>query len=93
MTDELLFSVLGLRMESTNTSELVPPTLATPACDYETCRASQSENYEVGDNLLASRTTNTVECYTDLTCSPEVPWSDWTTNTSTSSGNYLNPNL
>ncbi|XP_043277417.1 zinc finger protein GLI2-like isoform X2 [Venturia canescens] len=88
MTDELLFSVLGLTMDSANTSEIFPPTLTTPPYDYEAtmCRTTSNENPHIFDaNIDTNAGINETECYTDLTCSLPMPWSDWTTSPSLSS--------
>ncbi|XP_066590752.1 uncharacterized protein [Prorops nasuta] len=89
MADELLFSALGLTMETNVERQLLSPTTSTLPCDYETsCGTPLSDDSEIMDNL-ANTAVNSNECYTDLTYSPEVPWSDWTTSTSTASSGCL----
>ncbi|XP_011315421.1 early growth response protein 2 isoform X2 [Fopius arisanus] len=72
MTDELLFSVLGFNTDGTEMSSSYNP-LSLPI-DYEAACTPQSENSEME---IQSPSVDSIECYTDLTYSPEVPWSDW----------------
>ncbi|XP_034944002.1 zinc finger protein 771-like isoform X2 [Chelonus insularis] len=77
MTEELLFSALGLKMEENGLNEISPTSTSSLPYDYETpCRINFHENSDLIEN--PTNTTNSLECYTDLTCSPEVSWSDWT---------------
>lgn len=90
MTDELLFSVLGLTMDGTNTNEIMSPTVSAQPAEYETpCTIPYNDHSEVIDRLI-SPSTDSVECYTDLTYSPEMPWSDWTTTNIAESSVSLN---
>ena len=87
MTDELLFSALGLDMDVLNEKQLESPT-ASISYDYETpCTTPLSDYSEFTDNSL-NVSNNGLACYTDLTYSPEVQWNDWTTSASTSSSKF-----
>lgn len=89
MTDELLFSALGLTVDAGVERQLFSSSLTSLPCEYETsCRTSplsdDSETIENHGNAVA----NPIECYTDLTCPAKMQWNEWTNNGSTSSG-YL----
>ncbi|XP_043478853.1 transcription factor Sp1-like isoform X1 [Leptopilina heterotoma] len=84
MTDELLFSALGLDMDVLNEKQLQSPTTSF-SYEYETsCKTPLSDYSEFTENSFTLMN-NGIECYTDITYSPEVQWSDWSTNTFTSS--------
>ncbi|XP_025153532.1 zinc finger protein 226 isoform X1 [Harpegnathos saltator] len=87
MTDELLFSSLGLTMDTGVERQLLSPTKMNLPYDYEvSCEAPLSDDFGL-INSQSSIATNPMECYTDLTYSTKSLWNDWsTTNTSTSSG-------
>ncbi|XP_033224668.1 dendritic arbor reduction protein 1-like isoform X2 [Belonocnema kinseyi] len=92
MTDELLFSVLGLDMNVLNEKQLESPTTSV-SYDYETpCTTPLSDYSEFTENTL-TLTNSGLECYTDLNYSPEVQWNDCTTNASTSSNREWNTGL
>ncbi|CAD6225394.1 GSCOCG00005657001-RA-CDS [Cotesia congregata] len=82
MTDELLFSVLGLKMDETG--EIAPTTLP---CDYEIpCSLENPEFVEL--NNFTSSVSDNFEHYTDLNPSSyptEVTWSDYNPNVSEAS--------
>lgn len=84
MTDELLFSALGLTMDTSIERQLFSPTKTNLPNDYEvSCTTSLNDDFGIFDSQL--NMTNPMDCYTDLTCSPS--WNDWSiTNTPTSSG-------
>ncbi|XP_011175401.1 E3 SUMO-protein ligase EGR2 isoform X2 [Solenopsis invicta] len=88
MTDELLFSALGLTMDSSIERQLFSPTKTNLLSDYEaSCATPLSDDFGMFDNQL--NTTNPTDFYTDLSNSLQSFLSDWsTTNTPTSSG-YL----
>lgn len=84
MTDELLFSALGLDMDVLNEKQSQSPTTSF-SYEYETsCTTPLSDYSEFTENSF-TLTNNGLECYTDLTYSPEVQWSDWSTKTLTPS--------
>lgn len=88
MTDELLFSALGLTMDTSIERQLFSPTNLPN--DYEvSCATPFNDDFGILDGQL--NVTNPTDCYTDLTCSPQSSWNDWsTTNTPTSSGIFNN---
>ncbi|XP_057317901.1 Krueppel-like factor 16 isoform X2 [Microplitis mediator] len=73
MTDELLFSVLGLKMDETG--EIAPTTLP---CDYEIpCSLENSDFMDLSS--FTSPAADSLECYTDLNSSYQTEaWSDYT---------------
>ncbi|XP_063982885.1 Kruppel-like factor 3 isoform X1 [Diachasmimorpha longicaudata] len=83
MTEEILFSVLGFNTDNPEMSSSSHNPTSLP-CDYEiACGTPWSENSEIENQ--SSSAIDSIECYTDLTYSPEVPWNDWTSsNTSVS---------
>lgn len=87
--DELLFSALGLTMDASIEKQLFSPTRTNLSSDYEvSCATPLSDDLAMFDSQL--NVTNLTDCYTDLTCSPQSSWSDWsTTNTPTSSGTFF----
>ncbi|XP_043584190.1 Wilms tumor protein homolog isoform X1 [Bombus pyrosoma] len=84
MTDELLFSALGLTMDTGVEKQLFSTNSTSFACDYEasscrtTPRSDDSETVDQSNNIG-----NTVECYTDLTCPAKISWNEWSDNNST----------
>lgn len=87
MTDEQLFSALGLTMDTSIERQLFSPTKTNLSSDYE-ISSTLSDDFGIFDNQL--NMINPTDCYTDLTYSPQLSWNDWsTTNTSTSSGTPL----
>lgn len=87
MTEELLFSALGLNMDVLNEKPLQSPTTSF-SYEYETpCKTPLSDYSELTENSFTLMN-NRIECYTDMTYSPEVQWSNWSTNTFTSSSKY-----
>jgi len=84
MTDEQLFSALGFTMDTSIERQLFSPTKTNLPSDYE-ISSTLSDDFGIFDNQL--NIINPTDCYTDLTCSPQLSWNDWsTTNTPTSSG-------
>lgn len=86
MTDELLFSALGLTMDPSIERQLFSPIKTSILSDYEaSCPTPLSDDFGIFDSQL--NMTNPIDCYTDLTNSLQSSWNDWsTTNTLTSSG-------
>ncbi|XP_053995334.1 Wilms tumor protein homolog isoform X1 [Hylaeus anthracinus] len=88
MTDELLFSALGLTTDtgierqlfSSNSVTCLPSDFETSSCRTTPC----SDDSETIDRHVTN-VTNSIECYTDLTCPTKTPWNEWS-NTSASSG-------
>lgn len=84
MTDELLFSALGLTMDTGVEKQLFSTNSTSFACDYEasscrtTPRSDDSETVDQSNNIG-----NTIECYTDLTCPAKTSWNEWSDNNST----------
>ncbi|XP_076179546.1 uncharacterized protein LOC143152860 isoform X1 [Ptiloglossa arizonensis] len=89
MTDELLFSALGLTTDAGVERQLFSPnSITTVPNHFETssCRTTpHSDDSETIDGH-ATNIANPIECYTDLTCPTKPPWSEWSNNTSASSG-------
>lgn len=87
MADELLFSALGLDTSPTFTEQHdLSPNSTSFFSDYETpCTTPSSENSEFHESL-ENPTSGMQDFYTDSVYSPEVPWNDWTTNTSSPPG-------
>ncbi|KAG7197928.1 hypothetical protein KM043_016165 [Ampulex compressa] len=87
MTDELLFSALGLTIDTGVERQLFSPNVTSLSCEFETsCRTTPiSDDLETIENQISPSVTP-IECYTDLTCASKVPWSGWNTNNTTSSG-------
>ena len=79
MTDELLFSALGLTTDTGVERQLFSASTSTLPCDYE---ASSCGTTLHSDDSV----TNSIECYTDLTCPAKVPWNELANNTPASSG-------
>lgn len=89
MTDEMLFSVLGIKLANTGLTEVEDPTtsISPLSCDYETpCRTPFSDNSsELIENLSSPS-----ECYTDLSYSSlDTSWTDWASTSIPSSSDYL----
>lgn len=89
MTDELLFSTLGLTMDTSIEKQLFSPTRTNLSSDYEvSCVTPLSDDLGMFDSQL--NVINSTDYYTDLTCSPQSSWNDWsTTSTTTSSGIFF----
>ncbi|XP_016843584.1 zinc finger protein 836 isoform X3 [Nasonia vitripennis] len=87
MADELLFSALGLDTSPTFTERHdLSPNSTSFFSDYETpCTTPSSENSEFHESL-ENPTSGMQDFYTDSVYSPEVPWNDWTMNTSAPAG-------
>lgn len=86
MTDELLFSALGLTMDTGVERQLFSTNSTTFTGDYEasSCRTTpSSDNSEIVEPH-ANNINNIIECYTDLTCPTKTSWNEWSDNTSTS---------
>jgi len=85
-TDELLFSALGLTMDTSIEKQLFSSTRTNLSSDYEvSCVTALSDDFEMFDSQL--NVINSTDYYTDLTCSPQSSWNDWSTiSTTTSSG-------
>jgi len=69
--------------------QLFSPVKINLPSDYEISCTPFDNDFEIhnSDQLNA---TNPVDCYTDLTCSLQSSWNDWsTTNTPTSSGMHF----
>lgn len=90
MTDDLLFSTLGLTIEPTSeNAQLLSPTLTRMSYDYETqCATPLSETSDPSDYTLTPLR-DTAEYYVSLSSPPEMAWSDGSTNASTSSSGCL----
>ncbi|XP_011873814.1 PREDICTED: Krueppel-like factor 11 isoform X2 [Vollenhovia emeryi] len=88
MMDELLFSAFGLTMDTGIEKQLFSLSRADVTSDYEVSRITPlSDDFGLFDSQLSM--INPTDSYTDLTCSPQSSWNDWSTaNTPTSSG-YL----
>ncbi|OAD57471.1 Krueppel-like factor 15 [Eufriesea mexicana] len=84
MTDELLFSALGLTTDTSVERQLFSINSTTFTCDYDasSCRTPRSDDSETIDGH-ATNIGNTVECYTNLTCPVKTSWNEWTDNNST----------
>lgn len=89
MTDELLFSALGLTMDTNAEGQLFSPIKANQTCDYEvSCTTPLSDDFGIID-VRSNMTINPMECYTDLSCSSNS-WNDWSTaDTPTSLGTHV----
>ncbi|CAL1678090.1 unnamed protein product [Lasius platythorax] len=86
MTDELLFSALGLTMDTSVERQLFSPIKTNLPSDYEIPCTLLSNDFGIHDSDQLNAT-NPIDCYTDLTCSLQSSWNEWsTTNTPTSSG-------
>ncbi|PBC32314.1 Krueppel factor [Apis cerana cerana] len=93
MTDELLFSALGLSMDTGVERQLLSSNPVTYALECEgssSCRTTpHSDDSEIGDPHAAS-IGNPIGCYTDLSwpAKGQSSWNEWSDNNSTSlSGN------
>ncbi|XP_029174526.1 zinc finger protein 76-like isoform X1 [Nylanderia fulva] len=85
MTDELLFSALGLTMDTSVERQLFSPIKTNLPSDYEVSCTLLSNDFRTHDSDQLNAA-NPIDCYTDLSCSLQSSWNDWsTTNTSTSS--------
>lgn len=84
--DELLFSTLGMTTDTSIERQLFSPIRTNLPSDYEVlCTTPLSDDFGIFDSQL--NMTNPADCYTELTCSPQSSWNDWsTTNTPMSSG-------
>ena len=89
MTDELLFSALGLSMDTGVERQLLSSNPATYALEYEgssSCRTTpHSDDSEIGDPHAAS-IGNPIGCYTDLSwpAKGQSSWNEWCDNNSAS---------
>ncbi|KZC03849.1 PREDICTED: Wilms tumor protein homolog [Dufourea novaeangliae] len=96
MTDELLFSALGLTTDAGVERQLFSTSaingLAT--CEFDVSSSSsasscgttpRSDDSETIDSCI-NNIANPIECYTDLTCPTKLPLTEWSNNTSTPSG-------
>lgn len=88
MTDDILFSALGLTTDTSIERQLFSPTRTNLSSDYEvSCTTPFSDDFGIFDSQLSM--TNPTDCYTDLSCSPQSSWNDWSiTSTPTSSGYF-----
>lgn len=87
MTDDLLFSTLGLTVDTGVERQLFSPMKTNPLSDYEVSSHTFLGNDSEAHNSDQLNATNPVDCYTDLTCSLQSSRNDWsTTNIPTSSG-------
>jgi len=86
MTDELLFSALGLTMDTNIDRQLLSPIEMNLSNDREiSCATQLGDDFGIFDsqfNVVANQT----DCYTDLTL--KSSWNDWSVNTPTSSGTH-----
>lgn len=88
MTDELLFSALGLTMDTGVERHLFSTNSTTFTYDYEasscttTPRSDDSESIDAQSNNIG----NMIECYTDLTCPAKTSWNEWSDNSMPLSG-------
>ena len=87
MTDELLFSALGLDMDILNEKQIQSPTTSF-SYEYETPCTTPLSDYSDFSYNSSNTIKNELGCYTDLTYSPEVQWNDWKTSASTSSSKF-----
>lgn len=87
MTDELLFSALGLTMDTNIDRQLLSSIEMNLSNDQEiSCATSFNDDFGIFDGQF-NLTTNPMDCYTDLTCASKSSWNDSSiTNTPTSSG-------
>ncbi|CAK9824997.1 Krueppel-like factor 15 [Anthophora retusa] len=85
MTDELLFSALGLTTDTGVERQLFSANTTTLTCNYEasTCRTTPCSDDSETIEGRASNFTN-IQCYTDLTYPTKTAWNEWSDNTSTS---------
>lgn len=89
MTDELLFSALGLSMDTGVERQLLSSNPVTYALECEgssSCRTTpHSDDSEIGDPHAAS-IGNPIGCYTDLSwpAKGQSSWNEWSDNNSTS---------
>ncbi|XP_011346737.1 oocyte zinc finger protein XlCOF8.4 isoform X2 [Ooceraea biroi] len=86
MTDELLFSALGLTMDTNVDRQLLSPIeMNLIPNDHEiSCATPLSDDFGIFDGQF-NVAANPMDCYTDLTS--KSSWNDWSiTNTPTSSG-------
>ncbi|XP_032683556.1 Krueppel-like factor 7 isoform X2 [Odontomachus brunneus] len=91
MSDELLYSTLGLTMDTGVERQLLSPTTINLPYDYEVSCETLSDDFGIISTARESNiATNSreMDCYTDLTYSTKSSsWNDWLpTNTLTSSG-------
>jgi len=87
MTDELLFSALGMTMDTSIERQLFSPTKTNLPSDYEVSCTTPLNDFGIFDNQL--NMINSTDCYTDLTCSPQSSWNDWSTTNTPTSGNLF----
>ncbi|XP_012230664.1 Wilms tumor protein homolog [Linepithema humile] len=87
MTDELLFSALST-IDSNVEKQLFSPTKTNLLSDYydTSCTIPFSE-YGIFDNQL--NMTNSTDCYTDLSCTSQSSWNDWSTINNTGCSSEL----
>ncbi|KOC66291.1 Krueppel-like factor 15 [Habropoda laboriosa] len=87
MTDELLFSALGLTTDTGVERQLFSanPT-TTLMCNYEASSCRATPQHSDDSETIDGRSGNfaNVDCYTDLTCPTKTSWNEWSDNTSTS---------
>nr|XP_034196209.1 Wilms tumor protein homolog isoform X1 [Osmia lignaria] len=85
MTDELLFSALGLTTDTGVERQLFTSS-NTVSCDYEpsSCRTTPHSDYSETIDSHSNNFANPIQCYTDLTCPTKTSWNEWSDNTSTS---------
>lgn len=85
MTDELLFSALGLTTDTGVERQLFTNS-NTVSCDYEpsSCRTTPHSDYLETIDSHSNNFANPIQCYTDLTCPTKTSWNEWSDNTSTS---------
>ncbi|XP_076296631.1 uncharacterized protein LOC143216935 isoform X1 [Lasioglossum baleicum] len=88
MTDELLFSALGLSIDTGVEQQLFSTDAGTLECDFEvsSCRTTpHSDDSEAVDSRV-NNAVNPSDCYTELNCPTKLLWNEWANQTSASSG-------
>jgi hypothetical protein len=85
MTDELLFSALGLTMDTNVDRQLLSPIEMNLPNEREvSCATQLGDDFGIFDGQF-NMAANPTDCYTDLTL--KSSWNDWSViNTPTSSG-------
>lgn len=76
MTDELLFSALSTTIDSSVERQLFSSTKTNLLSDYDVSYTIPfSDEFGIFDSQL--NMTNSTDCYTDLSCSSQSSWNDW----------------
>ncbi|XP_044020128.1 Wilms tumor protein homolog A-like isoform X2 [Aphidius gifuensis] len=83
MTDEMLFSVLGLKMGETGLIESEDTSLSILSNGYD-------NNYNDNSSEIIDNISNLSECYTDLShSSSDGTWTDWSSTNVSSPSDYF----